>query len=58
MVIDDGSNIELQEDDIVSMNMIGLKPSYFDYCKQELIDFINTSSHHSRKGKESTRLRD
>ena len=45
---EDGGRIELHEDDIVSMNMIGLKPSYFDYCESELIDFIKGRAHEEK----------
>jgi dTDP-glucose pyrophosphorylase len=43
-----GNLLELQDDDIVSMNMIGLKPSYFSYCEEDLIEFIRERGHEEK----------
>ena len=37
---EDGAPIALLDEDLVSMNMMGFKPSYFDHCEQMLVDFI------------------
>ena len=36
----DEGNAELSEDTLVSMNMWGFLPSYFDYCESMFIDFL------------------
>ncbi len=36
----DENPVYLNEDDIVSMNMMGFKPSYFKHCEKMLVDFI------------------
>lgn len=45
---EDGNSIFLKEDDIVSMNMMGFKPSYFDFCEQMLVDFIIERGHEEK----------
>ncbi len=44
----DGNPVELDENDIVSMNMMGFKPSYFDYCEDMLVDFIKERGHEEK----------
>ena len=36
----EGNLVPLSEDAIVSMNMMGFKPSYFEYCESQLVTFI------------------
>ena len=45
---DDGTTSNLNEDTLVSMNMWGFQPSYFDYTEAAFIDFL---THHGEKEK-------
>lgn len=45
---DEGTPVELQDNDLVSMNMMGFKPSYFEHCEQMLVDFIMERGHEEK----------